>query len=497
MPASARALPQSPSLQAPPPRPAPQGPARLWLCAHFPALPLEVLGLEPATPAATLEEARGRPCLQAVTEAARAAGAEPGMAMAAALALCPGLVLRPRQPAAERSALVLLAEAGRAFTAWVSLDRPGSLLLEIGASLRLFGGAQTLREQLRERLEALGHRPVLAITPSAEASALLAENGLEALIEQPEHLRSVLGRLPLTALPLDGKTLRRLQGSGLRRLADLWRLPRDGLARRYGTDLLHRLDALAGQETRLPGAHQPPPRFAAQRDLPIALERLDHFFPAIAELAGEFQAFLKTRGAAALGICLALLHLGRPATRIELRFRSGNRDAAHWLALLREKLERSPLPAPVIALTLSSTGLAPFRPERADLFGGHGAAPADERAWQAALEQLQARLGPGALQGLAALDDHRPERAQGPGEAASGVLSALPPRPLWLLPLPKPLARRGLRLVSEPERIESGWWDGAPIRRDYRVALDRQGRRLWVFRDLDQPGGWQLHGLFG
>ena len=33
------------------------------------------------------------------------------------------------------------------------------------------------------------------------------------------------------------------------------------------------------------------------------------------------------------------------------------------------------------------------------------------------------------------------------------------------------------------ECIESGWWDGQDISRDYFVARNRQGMRLWVFRN--------------
>jgi protein ImuB len=76
---------------------------------------------------------------------------------------------------------------------------------------------------------------------------------------------------------------------------------------------------------------------------------------------------------------------------------------------------------------------------------------------------------------------------------------------LWLLPEPQSLAvqdglpcRCGpLRLVSEPERIESGWWDGEEVTRDYYHAVDVHGVRLWVFRERAAPHGWFLHGVFG
>ena len=475
---------------------------RLWLCAHFPDLALEVLGLDPSLPVAAVEERKGRPCLHAVSPAARQAGVEAGMALAAARALCPGLIVQPRDPLAEKQALEQLAETGLDFTPWVSLDQPGSLLLEIRASLKLFGGVERLREKLRRRLLEQGHHSVIAVAPSAEVGGLLARLEVETVVTERDSLRSVLGGVPVAALLVEDKTLRRLFKTGIRRLADLWRLPRDGLARRYGTEFLRRLDGLAGAETQVLRSFHRPPRFSAGLDMSMELERLEHFFPAIERLAGEFAAFLRGRDAAALGVTLDLFHNHRPATRIELSFRNVHRDARHWLKLLREKLERTALPAPVVAVALLSEAIVPFEAERTDLFGDGSS----ERDWQAVLEELQARLGHRALKSFVAMDDHRPERAVGGREfmRTMGSLEAnkfapthLPARPLWLLSAPQPVEFQDIRLLSEAERIESGWWDGASVRRDYRVALDRRGRRLWVFRDLNASGRWYLHGLFG
>jgi protein ImuB len=79
------------------------------------------------------------------------------------------------------------------------------------------------------------------------------------------------------------------------------------------------------------------------------------------------------------------------------------------------------------------------------------------------------------------------------------------PRPLWLLAQPQGLAVRAgvpqrggdLKLGGEPERIETGGWEGAQVARDYYTALDPHGVRLWVFRERAAPHGWFLHGIFG
>ncbi|MCB1862339.1 MAG: hypothetical protein KDI47_11525, partial [Gammaproteobacteria bacterium] len=77
-------------------------------------------------------------------------------------------------------------------------------------------------------------------------------------------------------------------------------------------------------------------------------------------------------------------------------------------------------------------------------------------------------------------------------------------RPLWLLPEPEPLvAKEGwpwwrgrLQLEPERERIESGWWDGDTVLRDYFVARAPGGERLWIYRELHGRQRWFLHGFF-
>ena len=99
-------------------------------------------------------------------------------------------------------------------------------------------------------------------------------------------------------------------------------------------------------------------------------------------------------------------------------------------------------------------------------------------------DRLRARLGEGGLAGLAPQPDHRPEKSWRwvePG-TPTGCTDERP-RPTWLLPEPRPCRRDNLRLEDGPERIEAGWWDEQDCRRDYFVARDRHGRRLWVFHE--------------
>ena len=53
-----------------------------------------------------------------------------------------------------------------------------------------------------------------------------------------------------------------------------------------------------------------------------------------------------------------------------------------------------------------------------------------------------------------------------------------------------------LTLLAGPERIESGWWDGHDVARDYFVACNPTEALVWIYRERNAGGGWFLHGFF-
>jgi protein ImuB len=468
-------------------------PSALWLCCYLPHLPLEVFKLEDDRPAAVWEDSGGHSLISAVTPAAAAFGIHPGLPTNAALALCADLRLYRRNQAMEHEALEKLAEIGFGFTPWVSLDYPAALLLEIRASLSLFGGLDALMQRLRTKLEDQGHQALLAAAPMPFPAWLMASSGLERTVENPAALRSGLGDLAIARLPIERDTVKRLAKAGLHTLRDLWRLPRDGLARRYGLAVLRQLDRAAGREKEVPRLFQTPPVFQAYRELATETENLAYLQPVCAALLEELTAFLRQHDAATDRLELDLSHFRCPATRLELKLRYASRDPERMSMLLNERLERTCLPAAVTALSLHCDSLQPYRAYETDLFAAETPGALD---WETLLEQLQQRLGHDALRFLSTAADHRPEYAWEWNESPIGVALGKERRPLWLLPKPRPCDPRRYRLLPERERIESGWWDGAPIRRDYRVAVSPEGVRAWMYRELDGDGGWYLHGLF-
>jgi protein ImuB len=176
--------------------------------------------------------------------------------------------------------------------------------------------------------------------------------------------------------------------------------------------------------------------------------------------------------------------------------------------LLRERLARTQLPEPVRALRLRSGALLEAREEAGDLFArGRRSAVGVPQF----IERLRARLGADAVHGVRLVPEHRPEAAWEIGDiplfprrgsANRGMSPGY--RPLWLLAEPRlldgldwPQHEGRLEIEDGPERIESGWWDGRDVRRDYYVARTADGVRLWVFRERRKDGRWFMHGVFG
>ncbi len=493
----------------------------LWLCLHLPDLALEIFAnsVPTADPLVVVCE-RGRKRRVALCNAAaRLHGVRSGMGLDAARALVGSLRVCKRDEESERAALDRLATWACQFTSVVSLMPPQALLLEVSGSDRLFGGVERLREMVGRGLTELGYHAFLAIAPTPLAASWLAHAGREVCISRQSALAGALASLPLTHLGLAVKQGVMLQGMGVRTIGDCLRLPRDGVGRRAGPELVRTLDQALGRVPDPRPLFVVPPGFTGRLPLPAATGATEAILFPLRRLLLELEGFLRVRDAGARLITLSLHHAAARTTQVDLELVTPSRDAAYLAMLLRERLERVVLPALVEEVSLYVVDLHPLVPHSLDLF-----APGQIPAQEALIERLRARLGRDAVHGLGQVAEHRPERAWcyvEPGHGATlhgktdrqsqwnadSVWSAAEgrKRPLWLLCEPVLLEMRDrypylggvLALSPERERIESGWWDGLDIARDYFVARSGQGAWLWVYREVAGEHRWFLHGLFG
>jgi protein ImuB len=487
----------------------------LWVALHLPELSREVVdrGLLPDLPLAVSDGSAHRPFVLAANRAARAAGVRPGMSAAAARALAGGLVVVARDTARERAALEQLAAWAGQYTPAVVCERD-AVLLEVQGSLRLFGGLARLGALLRGGVAALGYRVALGVAPVPLAAWLLARAGCERTgvraCREIAGLPARLGALPLALFDWPRQTLDALATLGIARIGEARALPRDGFRRRFGAQPLADLDRAHACAPDPRPYFEPPARYAARFDLPWEIAEAPRLLPPLERLLAGLEGWLRARGAGSERIALVLEHGRSLTTRLEIGARQPERARARWAALARERLARLTMPAAASALSIAVDAPLPYAERNASLLPD---AAEHAQSWRELLERLAARFAgqPGALFGIAVHDDHRPERAWraapapaggAPARASTGAV--LRPRPVWLLERPRLLVHIGgepqyqgpLALLAGPERIEAGWWDGAPVARDYYMARNRAGETCWIYREPRDPGRWYLHGLY-
>lgn len=536
----------------------------LWIALHLPRLSLDIIErAHNHTPSHTqppgLTDKPLAICnhlqVLSVNQQALNAGVSPGSRRTSAQALVPEIELIAYDPTREQQALATLACWVLQFTPSVGfapapltekktlpranpagatppLPEPGQagLLLEVAASLKLFGGLKNLLTELNQGLQDLGYYAHLGIASTCHGAWLLAQNQAgrnqttcEAveLAENPDLLAQRLAPLPVTLLTHAIKHQNALRAIGAHTLGDLIELPRAGIAHRFGKKLLLEVDAALGGQPQPVAYYQAPEQFAAKLELMADVDRTEPLLYAARKLILELTGWLTARQSGVRSFDLLLQHNTPPQTSLSVRLTNASRDPERLTGLLRERLNVLQLRTSVHTLHLQCARIQSLVPASQSLFDSKAST---HESLGRLLERLQNRLGREQVQRLYLAQDHRPEAAyqikvidkledlgridtanaapSSPDELFCTSTGSLP-RPLWLLRNPSPLSERNnrpwlnstLSVLAGPERIETGWWDTRLIQRDYFVAEDDTNTLYWIFRERRR--GWFVHGRFG
>jgi protein ImuB len=408
-----------------------------------------------------------------------------------------------------------LATRAQRFTPRVSLVPPDGLVLEVKGSLHLFNGTEGLIRAFSQDCDVVAVESAIALAPTPLAALVAARVGKPFIVTNKAQLVGRLTSLPLTPLRWPDAVVQRLARMGVRTIGQALRLPRAGFARRFGPAHLSELDRLTGRNADLRHHFQPRERFRRRRELTYEMENNATILAALAPMLADLGKFLEARQCGITELECRLRHRHAPPSLCVLRLAAPLADVARLTELLGERLNALVLPEPVRSCELRS-GLPVLRVLSCDPLwqpGEYGGSAGPESPQL--VERLRARLGHEAVYGLQMLPGHRPEQAWSmcepvlapPGPRSPKLVAPWGAfrRPLWLLPAPQqleevegmPLRRGSLRFFGDVERIETGWWDGGEIGRDYYTVFDIYGVQLWIFRERADPHRWFLHGVFG
>jgi protein ImuB len=500
-------------------------------------------------PAAQIVSIGSRRLVSAVNPAAEALGLRPGLALADARAQVPGLAVAPADPAGDAAALLRLAQWCGRYSPWTVPHGSDCILLDITGCAHLAGGELRLGTELVARLARRGVTGRIGIADTIGGAWALARAGEQPVAAiAPGTTRDALAPLPVRALRLDDEIVAALERLGLRRIGDLYALPRAELAARFDAALLARLDEALGEGREALSPLPPMPPRWARRSFAEPIATPEDIAAAIRLLLDELCRRLAEEALGGRLFVLTLHRVDGDSASVAIGTARPSRDAAHLLRLFTERIERIDPGFGIEDMVLAAKNVEQFSPKQLTFSSCPGLAGAstnkvlenkkfvdgppkasqdeitldDDSAML--IDRLANRLGARSVGRLVPHAAHLPERAQrflfafAPMAAATAWDAR--PRPVRLLPRPEPIEamapvpddpplsfrwrRRRHRIVRAegPERLLGEWWRGAretELLRDYYRVEDEDGRRYWLFRAglyrAEAPARWFMHGL--
>ncbi len=432
------------------------------------------------------------------------------------------LVVEAVQPEQDRQALRELALRCERFGFRIGLedaDRPECVLMDVTGIPHFFSGEQALAEELDRTLTLQRYDGRIAIGETIGSSWAAAHfsAGPHRPVVIPAGELQRLDSLPIAGLRLNGSTVAKLHRLGIRTIRQVRTLDRASLGRRFGTEILRRLDQLTGQHPEDITPCRPRPRYRVERNLDVGITHPDEIEQLWSLLLRQLLELLSPGQLGTRHLECRFTLEDRTSQSLSLRLCEATSDHRHIGDLLRFRQEGLRLVSPVVALRMEALEVAPLEASPQELFEGGSRGHA--RQYAMLLNRLSSRLGEAAVLFPRLISDPVPERAVRYHAVSDGIASGsspfparfhaldrppvlfAQPRPIEVLALvpdgpPAALFRQGRRFEiarhSEPERVESGWWEGEYICRDYYRVETVTGHRLWIFRRLqDECWFWQ------
>jgi protein ImuB len=461
-------------------------------------------------------------------------GLRPGMKLAQAQALVPGLVVHDADPVSDARALLRLAEGCLRYAPLAAADPPDGLWIDVTGSTHLHGGETRLLRDLLRRLHSQGWAACAAVADTPAVAHAAARFGGGGVVSPGA---AIMADLPIEALRLPSEVLGELRLMGFERVGPLAAAARAPLVRRFGTMLAVRLDQAAGKlfEPIVPVV--PPTLIQARLTFVEPLLTAEAFAAVIARLVDSVCGDLERAGLGARRLDLLFERVDGSVQAIRVGMARAGRDAHHLGRMLNERLERVDPGLGVEAMRLVAAATDPlgFVQTTSSLVGevSPDLAPL--------IDRLANRLGEARIYHMVPVESDVPERSvrlapallpftgarvAGSPVASSRVVGGWPanlPRPVRLLDPPQPIdamallpdhppvaftwrrVRHRVRHADGPERIAGEWWkrdrEWSSVR-DYFQVEDEDGRRFWLFRrgnGSDAETGdmrWFLHGMF-
>jgi protein ImuB len=463
----------------------------------------------------------GRMLITAANSLAEAQGISPGMALADARAIVPSLEMADHIPGKESKLLKALGEWCIRYTPLVAVDMPNGLLLDVSGCAHLWGGERAYLGTIIKVLRNKGYNARGAMADSVGAAWAVARFGKDQPIIPPGGQTDALLSLPPMALRLEAGILERLKKLGFCNIKSFIGIGRSVLRRRFGTQLLLRLDQAIGNEDEPLDLLQPVEPYHERLPCLEPIRTAVGIEIAIKKLLENLCRRLTGEG---MGLRVAVLkcyRLDGKVLQVSIGTGKPSNFVNHLFRLFELKISSIEPDLGIELFTLDATKVEEADPEQEMLWSPEGGGLEDVGLAEL-LDRLANKIGAANIRRYLPQEHYWPERSIKPALSLQDKRTTEwrtdRIRPSLLLSRPERIevmvktpdyppnffiynGQKHTIIKSDgPERIEREWWLDNGKQRDYYRVEDDEGRRYWLFRSGhysdEQLPEWFIHGFF-
>jgi len=435
------------------------------------------------------------------------------MPLAHAKAIAPDLIHVLHDDEYFRQEFLRLSLSAMVFSPHVAVDDNYGLVVNITGCANLFGGEPNMLSAIKDHFLQLGFYIQPAIAPNPLLAKALAYCQSETIVDGPS--KNYLENLPTKALFIDETITRGLYDLGIVTIGALARLPKKMLAKRFGINLINKLDQLNGS-IHLPLTYLPEkPQFVLSEHFTSPIRSHEYFIQAVNQLIEQALGQLNRHYLTLSSMVILLEDSGKKIRSLSIASSQPNNELKHWCELVFLQTQDLRFKDGIDSMQLQLTNFERIKPQQ------NSFSKKKESINQLSFvaDKLKSRLGSKAVFHLRKTEKYLPEH----GVVKDFLLTRnieqqpqqkLPHRPIMLLKKPIPVTVIALLPdnppakimwhkqvfnvlhANGPERIESPWWDHShEPSRDYYYIEDDRGKRLWIY-SYGQPKSWFIHGIF-
>lgn len=462
---------------------------------------------------------RGRMVVKAVSKTAHSKGIFPGMVIADCRAIFPDITVMEYPTGKAEQLLEALALWCIRFTPVASIDPPDGIILDCSGCTHLWRGDKAYVDHITGRLESFGYHVRAAMSDTVASAWAISRYGRNKTIIPSGEQLSALLNLPAEALRLENTITAKLEKLGLNKIGQFANFPRTALRKRFGLELLKRLDQASGFEMELLIPVQPPKQYRERLTCLEPISTAKGIEIGLEKLLETLCKHLDREGKGLKAVTLRCHRVDGDIQEITVGTNLPSRNAAHLMKLFELKTGQLKPDLGFELFELEAKAVEPLTFDQTAMWVESNTT--DTNAVAELLDKIISKRGTKVIHRYLPAQHYWPERSY---QLASNINDPKEiewrtdqPRPIHLLPIPHvidvtvPLPdyppmfffykgqRHQIKKADGPERVEQEWWLQQGEFRDYYCVEDQEGKRYWLFRSGHIEGGksrWYIHGFF-